>query len=171
MHTIRDVGAVTRALCAAGPRRSVGVRGPFGTRLAARGGARARTSSIVAGGLGLAPLRPAIYRAFAHRARLRRGLVLLYGARTPADLLFRGELERWRVATASTCDVTVDARQRDWRRRASGSSRQLDPARRLRPRLAVALVCGPELMMRFTARALAERGVPPAASTSRWSAT
>ena len=68
---------------------------------------------IVAGGIGLAPLRPAIYHVLAHRASYGR-LVLLYGARTPADLLFPGELDAWRARPDVTVEVTVDRAGRDW---------------------------------------------------------
>src|SRR5579859_3280547 len=107
LHTIRDVGAVTHALCALAPGQHVGVRGPYGTAWpvqAAYGG----DLVIVAGGIGLPPLRPAIYQALASREQFGR-IVLLYGARTPADLLFTDELAAWRGRFDLTVEVTVDS--------------------------------------------------------------
>src|SRR5262245_55835756 len=93
LHTIRDVGPVTGALCARQLGEQVGVRGPYGTSwplTAAEGG----DLVIVAGGIGLPPLRPALYHALSRRDRYGR-VALLYGARTPADLLFTDELSAW----------------------------------------------------------------------------
>ena len=94
MHTIRALGRITRGLTALKPGSRIGLRGPFG-----RGWpmteAEGHDVVIVAGGIGLAPLRPALYHALAHRERYGR-VVLLYGARTPRDMLYRKELERWR---------------------------------------------------------------------------
>ena len=95
LHTIRDVGAVTHALCTLAPGQAVGVRGPYGTSWPVRAAAGGDVV-IVAGGIGLPPLRPAIYHVLAHPESYGR-LVLLYGARTPADLLFTGELDAWRA--------------------------------------------------------------------------
>jgi NAD(P)H-flavin reductase len=158
VHTIRAVGAVTRALCAAAPGTSVGVRGPFGNRWPLEE-ARGRDLVLVGGGVGLPPLRPALYHALAHRADYRQ-LVLLYGTRTPRDLLFPRELERWRGRLDLSVHVTVDSAASDWRGRV-GVVTTLIPAARFEPENAVAFVVGPEIMMRFTARALLDRGLEP----------
>ena len=112
LHTIRDVGAVTHALCTLAPGQAVGVRGPYGTSWPVRA-AEGGDVVIVAGGIGLPPLRPAIYHVLAHPESYGR-LVLLYGARTPADLLFTGELDAWRARPGVTVEVTVDSAGRDW---------------------------------------------------------
>ena len=91
VQTIRAIGAVTRALCAAAPGDMIGVRGPFGTQWQLSL-AEGRDLLVVAGGIGLAPLRPALLAALAERAGYRR-VVLLVGARSPDDLLFARELE------------------------------------------------------------------------------
>jgi NAD(P)H-flavin reductase len=158
VHTIRAVGAVTRALCAAAPGDAIGVRGPFGNRwpLAEAAG---RDLVLVGGGVGLPPLRPVLYHALAHRTDFGQ-VVLLYGGRTPRDLLFPRELERWRGRLDLSVDVTVDSAATDWRGRVGVVTTLIPPAR-FDPENAVAFVVGPEIMMRFTARALLDRGVSP----------
>jgi NAD(P)H-flavin reductase len=157
VHTIRDVGAVSHALVGSEPGSVVGVRGPYGTLWPVEE-ARGRDLVIVAGGIGLAPLRPAVYHALAHRDDFAAVCVLV-GARTPSDLLFLRELEDWRGRFDVELDVTVDNAGEDWRGRV-GVVTQLIPRAPFDPESTVALVCGPEVMMTFTARALLARGVP-----------
>jgi anaerobic sulfite reductase subunit B len=156
-HTIRAVGAVTRALCALEPGAAVGVRGPFGTQwpLADVAGG---DLVVVAGGIGLAPLRPAIRHVLDHRGDYGAVSVLL-GARTPDDLLYVSELERWRGRFDVEVDVTVDAAAVGWHGRV-GLVTTLIPGAAVDPARTAALVCGPEVMMTFVVRALVERGVP-----------
>ena len=157
VHTIRAVGAVTKALCHARAGDVLGVRGPFGNTWPLHEAA-GRDLVLVGGGVGLPPLRPAIYHALAHRAELAN-LVLLYGGRTPRDLLFTRELERWRARLDVAVEVTVDAATPDWRGRV-GVVTTLVPSAQFDPTRAVAFVVGPEIMMRFAARALLDRGLP-----------
>ena len=110
-HTLRAVGAVTRALCAAQPGGLIGVRGPFGTGWDVASAA-GRDIVVVAGGIGLAPLRPVVLTALADRSRYGR-IVLLAGARTPGDLLYADELERWRRDGVEVA-VTVDQADSSW---------------------------------------------------------
>ena len=156
VHTIRDVGAVTHALCTADVGALIGVRGPFG-----RGwnvdALRERDLIVVAGGLGLAPLRPVVRAVL--EARDDFGSVwLVVGARAAEELLFRAELDRWWRERQIAVRTTVDRPSAGW----SGSVGivtgeltrvEFDPAR------TVALVCGPEIMMRVVASRLAERGL------------
>jgi NAD(P)H-flavin reductase len=158
VHTVRAVGAVTSALCACEAGEPVGVRGPFGTAWPVAD-AEGRDVVVVAGGVGLAPLRSAIYRLLANRNRYG-DVVILYGSRTPADLLYARELEGWRRDFDVRVEVTVDAAPGDWRGRV-GVVPKLVPRADFDPARVVALTCGPEVMMRFTALALAERGVAP----------
>ena len=155
VQTIRAIGAVTRALCAAAPGDMIGVRGPFGTqwRLAM---AEGRDLLVVAGGVGLAPLRPALLAALAGRARYRR-VVLLVGARSPEDLLFTEELETWRRHGIDV-RVTVDRADAAWKGDVGLVTRFIDRAV-TDPARTAALVCGPEIMMRISAHALVSRGV------------
>jgi anaerobic sulfite reductase subunit B len=155
-HTLRAVGAVTRALHGTEPGGVVGVRGPFGTSWDV-GSAAGHDVVIVAGGIGLAPVRPVLQAVLADRSRYGE-VVLLVGARTPADLLYGDELPRW-TAAGVRVGVTVDRPSDGWTGNV-GVVPALIPAARFDPARAVAFVCGPEVMLRFTARALLDRGLP-----------
>jgi NAD(P)H-flavin reductase len=156
VHTVRAVGAVSGALTRLRRDAVVGVRGPYGSGWPV---AEAEGSDvvIVAGGLGLAPLRPAIYRVLAQR-RHYGTVTVLYGARGPADILYRRELEAWRRRLDIDIEVTVDHAGADWRGNV-GVVPALIPRVSFDPRHAVAFICGPEIMMRFTVAALRERGL------------
>jgi anaerobic sulfite reductase subunit B len=153
VQTLRAVGAVTKALHDAEPGAVVGVRGPFGTGwdLAA---ARGHDVLIIAGGLGFAPLRPVLRAVFARR-ELYGQVSVLVGARTSADILYIDELEQ--ISNAHVA-VTVDHPDAAWDGRVGVVTTLLSGAP-FTPDRAIAYVCGPELMMRFTADALVRRGV------------
>ncbi|MFC5525814.1 FAD/NAD(P)-binding protein [Rhodanobacter ginsengisoli] len=157
VHTVRDVGAVSAAIAGLQPGASIGLRGPFGTGwpVAAAEGA---DIVFVAGGLGLAPLRPAIQRVLAHRHRYGR-IVILFGTRHPAEMLYRHELEHWRQHPGVELEVTVDHADADWHGHV-GVVPALIPRATFDPHETVAMVCGPEVMMRFTVSALRDAGVP-----------
>src|ERR1019366_5279040 len=134
-----------------------GLRGPFGAGWP-MAEAAGRDVVIIAGGLGLAPLRTAIHRLLTERARYGQVLVL-YGARSPSDILFRRELQTWRRRLDVQIEVTVDhAAVSDWRGHV-GVVTSLLARSSFDPANPVALVCGPEIMMRFSAAALADAGV------------
>ncbi len=154
--TVRAVGAVTDAICASVPGAVLGLRGPFGTTWPIADSAGADIV-VVAGGIGLAPLRPVVLHALEHRQEYGR-VVVLYGARTPADLLYSAELLGW--AAEAAVDITVDAAGSGWAGKV-GVVPKLLPKAEFDQASAVAFVCGPEIMMRFTIEALLERGVPP----------
>jgi NAD(P)H-flavin reductase len=158
VHTVRAVGTVTRMMCALKRHEVLGVRGPFGSQWPLQEAA-GRDVVIVAGGLGLAPLRPAIYQVLARREQYGR-VTLLYGARTPADLLYRRELERWGARADIAVQVTVDRGDGAWRGTV-GVVPRLIPAASFDPLDTVALVCGPEIMMHFTLLELQKRGLTP----------
>jgi len=155
VHTIRDVGTVTHAIARLEVGAAVGIRGPYGSAWPV---ARARGGDvlIVAGGLGLAPLRPVIYDVLARRADFARA-TLLYGARSPTELLYTRELEAWR-SSGIEVDVVVDHAGADWLGPV-GAVPSLIHDVVLDPSRTIAMVCGPEVMMRFSVRALAARGV------------
>jgi NAD(P)H-flavin reductase len=156
VHTVRAVGAVSSALTRLRRDRVIGVRGPYGSPWPVAE-AEGNDVVIVAGGLGLAPLRPTLYRVLARRERYGR-VVLLYGARGPADILYRRELETWRRRLDVDIEVTVDHAAPDWRGNV-GVVPALIPRISFDPQHAVALVCGPEIMMRFAIAALRDRGL------------
>ncbi len=155
-HTVRAVGAVTRALQKLRPGDAVGVRGPFGTAWPMEA-ARGRDVLVVAGGIGLAPLRPALYHLLAQRGHYGR-VVLLYGARTPRDLLFRRELREWRSRFDIDVEVTVDRAGPEWQG-GVGVVTKLVARAPFDPEQALACVCGPEVMIRFAVQALERRGL------------
>jgi NAD(P)H-flavin reductase len=131
------------------------VRGPFGNSWPIAG-ATSGDVVVAAGGIGLAPLRPVLLEAIARRSDYGK-VALLYGARTPADLLYPGQLGEWR--SAIDVAVTVDAAGAEWTGSVGFVSKLVARAE-LSPERTTAFVCGPEIMMRVTADALLERGVP-----------
>lgn len=156
-HTIRAVGAVTTSLCGRAVGDLVGVRGPFGRgwELSA---AEGDSLLLVAGGIGLAPLRPVVLDVLARRDRFQR-VALLVGARDPATLLFADQLEGWRGRFDIDVEVTVDTATPAWHGDV-GVVTKLVGRLPMRPEATVAFVCGPEVMMRAVAALLLDRAVP-----------
>jgi NAD(P)H-flavin reductase len=156
VHTVRAVGAASRALCALGRGAAVGVRGPFGSSWPVEQAA-GRDVLFVAGGIGLAPLRPALYRVLADRRSYGR-VTLLYGTRTPAEILYRREVQGWRGRLDLDVEVTVDhAAGRPFEH--VGVVTTLIPEADFDPAETTAFVCGPEVMMRFTVLELLQAGL------------
>jgi NAD(P)H-flavin reductase len=156
VHTIRAVGPVSAALARLDRGEPVGLRGPFGTGWP-MAEAAGRDVVVVAGGLGLAPLRPVLYCLLAERGRYGE-IALLYGARGPEEILFRRELESWRSRLDIDIEVTVDHALGDWHGHV-GVVTTLIPRAAFDPQHALALVCGPEVMMRFAIAALRDAGL------------
>ena len=156
VHTVRAVGAVTRTLCASRSGDVVGVRGPFGIGWPLEQG-EGRDVVIVAGGLGMAPLRPVVHALLAHRERYGR-VTLLYGGRSPADLLYVDEIAEWRRDGRLEVELIVDAPDAEWRGHVGVVTRLIRRAA-FEPARTVAMTCGPEVMMRFAVAALQEQGV------------
>jgi len=156
VHTVRAVGAVSAAVCAAEPGAAVGVRGPFGTTWGLDT-AEGRDLVIVAGGVGLAPLRPVVLGALADRERYGR-VVLIAGARAERDFLYAGELRQWQSDPRLEVHQTVDIPIQGW---LGESGFVTEPLRRLslNPGRTKAFLCGPESMMRFSAKVLLDKGV------------
>jgi NAD(P)H-flavin reductase len=157
VHTVRDVGGATHLVLQAGVGDIVEVRGPYGTGWDVQDG-RDGDVLVVAGGVGLAPLRPAILALLADRARYRN-VALLYGARTPADQLYADELDQWR-GLGIDVQCIVDHGTSDWAGRV-GLVTTLLPGADIEPARTLALVCGPEVMIRFVSRSLVGVGVAP----------
>ncbi|MGW1679697.1 FAD/NAD(P)-binding protein [Saccharopolyspora sp. NPDC002376] len=155
-HTIRAVGATSRALNEVRPGRLVGVRGPFGTGWALPR-ARGRDLLVVAGGIGLAPLRTLVLEALSTPGQYGR-LNVLIGARSPGELLYPAHVRSWQAAGARVL-VTVDRPDEAWTGDVGLVSTLLDRAD-FAPGNSAAFLCGPEVMIRATARDLVHRGVP-----------
>jgi NAD(P)H-flavin reductase len=156
IHTVRAVGAVTKGICRLKRGDVLGVRGPFGAAWPITEAA-GNDMLIIAGGLGLAPLRPAIYQIFHNRAAYGN-VEIIYGARTPQDMLYLQELHQWRGRFDSRMHVTVDAGGPDWRGNV-GVVTNIIPRARFDPYHTTALICGPGVMMRFVVQDLLKRGV------------
>ena len=156
VYTVRSVGQATHSLVNQRVGNGVGVRGPFGTGWPVEA-ARGRDVIVVAGGIGLAPLRPVIYQVLQHRKDYGR-LVILYGGRSPRDLLYRQELAKWTRNSETQVLVTVDYGGLSWRGHV-GVVTTLFKYSRLHPARSVAMVCGPEIMMRFVIRELEAAGL------------
>jgi len=156
VHTTRAVGTVSKAMRELKPEDVIGVRGPFGSHWPIER-ALGKDVVIVAGGIGLAPLRSAMYQVISQREKYGK-VVLLYGARTPEDILYRREVEHWRAHFDLEVYVTVDNATGKWRG-SVGVVTRLIPRAPFDPLNTVAMICGPEVMMRFTAVELEKRGV------------
>ncbi|MGA9115973.1 MAG: FAD/NAD(P)-binding protein [Bacteroidota bacterium] len=156
-HTIHRVGTVTEALAHLKRKDVIGLRGPFGSSWPVEAAIR-RDVCVIAGGIGLAPLRPLLYSFFRRRAEFGR-IILLYGARSPRDLLYRVELEEWADRHGVEVLVTVDRGDSSWKGHI-GVVTSLFSYVKLDAHTTVAYLCGPETMMKFTLEELDRRGVP-----------
>lgn len=154
VHTIRNVGSFTAALQQLKKGDFVGVRGPFGNQWPLSE-AKGKDIVILAGGLGLAPLRPAIYRILIHRDDYKK-VTLFYGARNPSAVLFLDELSQWEHQIE--VELTVDSAGPEWLGHV-GVITDMLPQEVSSLTNTIAFVCGPEIMMRFSAYALMDRGL------------
>jgi NAD(P)H-flavin reductase len=153
-HTVRVAGNVTQALARKKVGDHIAVRGPFGSCWPVES-YRGSDVVIACGGIGLAPLRPAINHILNHRDEYGR-VFLLYGARTPKDLLYTTEYDQWRAGGIEV-ETTVDIGDSDWKGH-MGVVPMLFYRLRLQPKQTIVLTCGPEIMMRFVVyEALARR--------------
>ena len=156
VYTVRSVGKATNALVSRNPGDTIGVRGPLGVGWPMEA-ARGRDVIVVAGGIGLAPLRPVIYEVLRNREQYGR-LVLLYGARSPRDVLFRKELTAWARQHETQVLTTVDYGGLRWHGHV-GVVTTLFKYARVHASRSVAMICGPEIMMRFVTRELEIQGL------------
>jgi NAD(P)H-flavin reductase len=155
-HTTRVVGNVTHLMRHLKVGDAVGLRGPFGRHWPIDE-AQGKDVVIVAGGIGLAPLRPALYQLLHHREKYHR-VILLYGTRTPNDILYKRELKQWRSKFDLEVHVTVDRAVRTWRGPVGVVTSLISRAPFIEGNT-IAMVCGPEVMMSFTVRSLRQRGL------------
>lgn len=156
-HTVRAVGAVTEAICTLQPGAEVGIRGPYGIGWPLPADSEL-DYVVVAGGIGLAPLRPVVHHLLAHRQDYR-AVSLLYGARSPADILYSAELHEWRSRFDIDVEVTVDRGAEGWFGDVGLVTNLLSRVS-YDPDGVIAAVCGPEIMMKVVAREMVRTGVP-----------
>lgn len=156
--TIRRAGSITSALLSLLPGDIVTLRGPYGSEWPMER-CTDRHVLFVAGGLGLAPLRSAVLTALSRRDTYR-SLTLVYGARDPLEHLFGDELESWEVDRGLRVFVTIDRPDSAWSGRVGLVPAWFDDAIE-HPAQTVALVCGPDVMMKVVGTELTERGLPP----------
>ena len=157
-HTVRAVGAVTKALCRLRHGDVLGVRGPFGTCWPVDQ-AMGKDVLLIGGGLGLVPLRPVLYALLARREAYGN-IALLYGTRAPEDLLYVREFRQWEQRCDLQAEVAVSAASSDWKGHVGVVTKFISRLR-FDPAYTLAMICGPEVMMQLTARELIRRDVKP----------
>jgi sulfhydrogenase subunit gamma (sulfur reductase) len=144
---VRKVGTVTGSLHELEPGAAVGVRGPFGNSFPLDE-FKGKNVHIIGGGIGFAPLRPVILTILDHRADYG-DLLIINGARTPQDLVFASEFDTWAASPKTKLELTVDAGDKSWTGRVAlipSVVKELN----LSPDNAVAVICGPPIMIHFT---------------------
>ena len=156
VHTIRAYGAVTSRMRTLKKGEMVGVRGPFGKHWPIED-FTGHDIVLVAGGIGIAPIRPVLYHILADRDKYGK-VILLYGERTPGDMIYRNQIEQWRGRFDLDIDVTVDSAREGWRGNV-GVVTTLIPKIQLDPVNTIAMLCGPEIMMHYTISTLKEKGL------------
>ncbi|QDU10743.1 FAD/NAD(P)-binding protein [Gimesia aquarii] len=157
-HTIRFAGNVTRSIATMEVGDTLGLRGPFGTSWPLEK-CVGKDVILVAGGIGLPPLRPLIHRLLVERQRFGQ-LHLLYGARSPDMRLYTKEYRDW-SEKGLLIKETVDRKNLGWQGNVGVVSMLLERLEPFDPAHSILMICGPELMMRFTARAAMQRGMTP----------
>ena len=144
--SVKKAGSLTDRMHGLKPKDTVGVRGPYGNSLPIDK-MKGRDILFVAGGIGMAPLRPAIRAIFGDRKSYGK-VEVVYGARTPKDLIYKDEVESWRAKADTEIHLTVDVPDESWGG-SCGVVCVLFPRIKIDPKNSVAIVCGPPLMIRF----------------------
>lgn len=153
--TVRRCGQVTDALHALGPGDEVGLRGPCGNGFDVES-VVGKDLLFVAGGIGLPPLRGLIWNVLDRREEFGR-VTILYGSRTPSDLVYKEELGAWTGAEGVELRTTVDRREPGWEGNVGMVPVLFDQVE-LRPDTTTAFVCGPPIMIKFVVQDLLMRG-------------
>ena len=158
VHTIRVVGDVTRAIRRLRAGDMLGVRGPYGSQWPVER-AEGRDIIVIAGGIGLAPIRPIIYHVLNNREKFKK-ISILYGTRMPSDIIFKKELESLRGRFDVDLFVTVDRAEKKWMGNVGVVTTLIRNAN-FDPNNTTAFICGPEIMMRYTAISLQQQELAP----------
>jgi sulfite reductase subunit B len=153
---VRKVGDVTEALHRLEPGSAVGIRGPFGNGFPIEK-IRGMDVLFAPGGLGLPPLRSLINQVLDERDSFGR-VIILCGARSPSELLFKEELVQWEARDDVECYITVDRGDENWTGNV-GVITTLFPKITVNPRSTVALTVGPPVMYRFVIMELLSKGI------------
>jgi NAD(P)H-flavin reductase len=154
---IRKAGLVTEVLHRAARGARVGIRGPFGTYFPLD---KMKGSSIllIAGGLGLAPLRAPIFYVAENRPDYR-DVHILYGTRSPDQLLFDYQYEQWGRIDGANLQIIVEKPDETWKGEVGLITKLLDKLT-FNPNETYAIVCGPPVMFKFVCNQLGRMGVP-----------
>lgn len=154
VHTVRSAGPVTEQMSKLKPGDEVGVRGPFGSTwpLDKEGS----DVLLIAGGIGLPPLRSALCALIANKSRYN-SLTLLYGAKNPEDLIYREDLRRWQEQGVKVV-ISVDQGDANWKGPVGVITHLIQKNIR-DPKNILALICGPEIMIEFSVKELEQAGV------------
>jgi NAD(P)H-flavin reductase len=154
---IRQAGQVTRLLHSAKPGARIGLRGPFGTHFPL-GEMRGKSVFLIAGGLGLAPLRAPIFYVTEHLGEFEQ-VRIMYGAKRPKDLLFDYMYESWRRIYDVKLDIIVEEPDEAWTGRVGMITALLDDVE-INPDQTYVIVCGPPVMFKFVCNKLNDMGIP-----------
>jgi NAD(P)H-flavin reductase len=157
VHTIQDVGLISKAINQLSPKDVVGIRGPFGSTWPVKK-AYGKDVMIMAGGVGLCPVRPLIESLLSDREQIGE-LNILYGSRSPENIIFHQDIISWQSDPGTNFLVTVDHAFSSWHGNI-GVVTRLIPKSRFDPENTVVYICGPEVMMRFGAYACLDEGIP-----------
>jgi len=155
---VQKVGKVTNALNRLGVGAEIGFRGPYGNSFPLDS-LKGKNLVFVGGGIGLAPLRSLIWNVLDNRDKYKK-IDIVYGARTPADLCFKYDLEAWDKNKTVNMVTTVDRGDDSWKGKVGVVPKILEEVAPSAGE-SVAIVCGPPIMIRFTFPALEKLGFKP----------
>jgi NAD(P)H-flavin reductase len=155
--TVRAVGSVTNALHQLSPGNEVGVRGPLGNSFPFEE-VMGKDILFIGGGIGLPPLRSLIRSMFEKRQDYGK-VIILYGARTPGDRVYKGELAQWAAKDDIEFHETVDVGDDTWTGNIGVVTTLLKKIR-VEPSRTIAFTCGPPIMIKFVIEDLLNLGFP-----------
>jgi len=154
---IRKAGDVTSAIHRLEEGSSLGIRGPLGNGFPIDE-MKGNDILFIAGGLGLAPLRSLIYYVLEKREDFAK-VTILYGAKSPDEILFADELESWKSRGDIDLEITVDVPGADWSGK-SGVITRLIPPLKLNPSNTYAMIVGPPVMYKYVLLELQMKQLP-----------